>query len=367
MKTELLNRIFLTDVPLLDVRAPVEFAQGAFPNAVNLPILNDAEREQVGISYKQHGPAAAADLGHELVSGATREQRIGQWVSFLELYPDAYLYCFRGGQRSEIAQQWILAAGRSVTRIEGGFKKMRNYLRTIFDDLPAMTIVSGKTGVGKTELINKIEHSLDLEGYANHRGSAFGNRVTPQPNQVNFENAVAIALLKAAQSDSDRSLAVEDEGRMIGRLNLPVSLHTMMKKAPIVLLEDSLENRVHRIYQEYVVDQLLALVRMNEASEHGEVSQTEHLRDRYLAAMSAIRKRLGGVSYEKITQLMTHAFSLHTRGRENLPEQAHKDWIEQLLSHYYDPMYEYQIDQKRERIVESGNQVLLKDFFESQG
>jgi tRNA 2-selenouridine synthase len=365
MNTELLHRIFSREIPLLDVRAPLEFAQGAFPTAVNVPILNDAEREQVGISYKQHGAAAATTLGYELVSGNAREQRIALWMNFLESHPDAYLYCFRGGMRSEIAQQWIQSAGRSITRIEGGFKNMRNYLISVFDRLPPMTIISGKTGVGKTQLIHQIEHSLDLEGYANHRGSAFGQRVTPQPAQVSFENQVAIALLKSAPAGAAGStLAVEDEGRMIGRLNLPIPLHTAMKNAPIVLLEDSLENRVHRIYQEYVVDQLLAISGTNVPSTQGGLADIEYLRDKYLAAMSAIKKRLGGVSFDKITSVMSHAFSQHVQGHEDLLEQAHKDWIGQLLTLYYDPMYEYQINLKRDRIVESGDQAQLKHFFD---
>jgi tRNA 2-selenouridine synthase len=242
---------------------------------------------------------------------------------------------------------------------------MRNYLISVFDRLPPMTIISGKTGVGKTQLIHQIEHSLDLEGYANHRGSAFGQRVTPQPAQVSFENQVAIALLKSAPAGAAGStLAVEDEGRMIGRLNLPIPLHTAMKNAPIVLLEDSLENRVHRIYQEYVVDQLLAISGTNVPSTQGGLADIEYLRDKYLAAMSAIKKRLGGVSFDKITSVMSHAFSLHVKGHEDLLEQAHKDWIGQLLTLYYDPMYEYQINLKRDRIVESGDQAQLKHFFD---
>ncbi len=33
--------LFINDVPLLDVRAPVEFNQGAFPNSVNISKLLD--------------------------------------------------------------------------------------------------------------------------------------------------------------------------------------------------------------------------------------------------------------------------------------------------------------------------------------
>ena len=54
--------LFLRDVPLLDVRAPVEFAQGAFPNADNLPLLTDTERHEVGLRYNDEGQPAAIEL-----------------------------------------------------------------------------------------------------------------------------------------------------------------------------------------------------------------------------------------------------------------------------------------------------------------
>ncbi|HCN72187.1 MAG TPA: tRNA 2-selenouridine(34) synthase MnmH, partial [Pusillimonas sp.] len=60
------RRLFLDSVPLMDVRAPIEFKKGAFPGAVNLPLMNDIERQKVGTCYKQHGQEAAIELGHKL-------------------------------------------------------------------------------------------------------------------------------------------------------------------------------------------------------------------------------------------------------------------------------------------------------------
>ena len=76
--------LFLNDAPLMDVRAPAEFSQGAFPNASSLPLLSDDERAQVGICYKQRGQAAAIELGHTLVSGAARRARLAQWAGLLQ-------------------------------------------------------------------------------------------------------------------------------------------------------------------------------------------------------------------------------------------------------------------------------------------
>ena len=67
------------NTPLIDVRAPVEFAQGSLPGAVNLPLMDDEERRQVGIAYKQQGQQAAIALGERLVSGAVKQSRVLAW------------------------------------------------------------------------------------------------------------------------------------------------------------------------------------------------------------------------------------------------------------------------------------------------
>ena len=91
------RELFLGDVKMMDVRAPVEFGKGAFPNVINLPLMNDIERQKVGTSYKQNGQQAAIALGHELVCGQIKAERIEAWASFAKANPEGYLYCFRGG------------------------------------------------------------------------------------------------------------------------------------------------------------------------------------------------------------------------------------------------------------------------------
>jgi tRNA 2-selenouridine synthase len=91
------RRIFLYDVPILDTRAPLEFARGAFPCAVNVPLMNDEEREQVGRCYKASGQQAALELGHQLVRGSVKDQRVAAWKNFVAEHPQGYLYCFRVG------------------------------------------------------------------------------------------------------------------------------------------------------------------------------------------------------------------------------------------------------------------------------
>ena len=128
-----MKKLFLDNIPLIDVRAEVEFSQGAFPSARNFPILNDEERRLVGICYKEDGPEAAEAYGFELVSGASREKRINQWLAFIKENPTAQLYCFRGGKRSQIATQWLSDAGKDVNRIAGGYKSLRRFLLNQFE------------------------------------------------------------------------------------------------------------------------------------------------------------------------------------------------------------------------------------------
>ncbi len=191
--------IFVNDIPLLDVRAPVEFNQGAFPNSVNIPLMDDDEREAVGIRYKEQGQDSAILLGSELVTAEKRENRTQKWKTFFAQNPGGVLYCFRGGLRSKISQQWIADSlkdsDKPYPRVDGGYKAMRTFLlesiERISKNIPII-VLGGRTGSGKTRLLKQLRNSIDLEGLANHRGSAFGPTATPQPTPINFENALAV-------------------------------------------------------------------------------------------------------------------------------------------------------------------------------
>jgi len=351
-----MTKLFLADTPMIDVRAAIEFNLGAFPSATNLPILNDEERHQVGICYKTKGAQSAEQLGESLVSGEVRESRLTRWVSFIRQHPESVLYCFRGGKRSQIACDWLQASGIQITRVPGGYKAMRRFLLSQFDDLPDFTVVSGKTGVGKTILLEQLPHSLDLEGHAHHRGSAFGRHIEPQPTQIAFENAVAISLLKLSQSNLRTSLYLEDEGRLIGRVHLPPELQAAMKESPIVLLEDSLINRVQRIYEEYILIQWQTYRQKFVETAHQEFC------DYLLNAIDAIRKRLGGVGHAEIRQLVEAALEDQIGG----DFEPHKKWIQRLLEDYYDPMYNYQLEKKAERILFRGSMQEIIDRSQHQ-
>ena len=336
---DLFTQLFTDEVPLLDVRAAAEFNRGAFPTAANLPILHDAERHDIGICYKNKGQVEATRLGHRLVSGKARRQRLAAWAAYIDKHPSALLYCFRGGQRSRIAVSWLKQADIHIEPIDGGYKALRSFLIEQFSDLPTLIVIAGKTGTGKTELLRQVSNRVDLEGRANHRGSAFGQRLTAQPTQINFENTIAIDFLK----NKGGKVFLEDEGRMIGSLQLPAPLQDMMRKAPLYLLEDRLDNRVARIHADYIVEPQVALQAVG-------IDTVAFLSARYQAALLSIRRRLGGRRQVELGVIMAQAFKQQAKGDNSY----HKEWIRGLLTDYYDPMYAYQLEKKQQRIVKSG-------------
>lgn len=349
-----LHGLFMHDVPLLDVRAPVEFAEGAFPNAENHPLIDDDERHLIGIAYKEHGQDQAIELGEELVSGERKAQRIEQWQAFLQRHPDAVLYCFRGGMRSKTSQRWLLKeAGISCPRVRGGYKAMRRFLIDQIERNSALSepvVIGGRTGVGKTRLLAHCNARIDLEGLAHHRGSAFGHHPQPQPTQIDFENAFSIALLKQVAADN-RAFVVEDESRNIGSRHIPPVFFSRLEAAPLVLLEATDEERVDITLQEYVHDSLTSF-QLESGKQAGFDRWSAYLKN----SLDRIRRRLGGERHAKVGKMLQDALDLHA---DSGITEGHRAWIAFLLHEYYDGMYEYQLSKKAERVVFSGDQAAV--------
>ncbi|NBF11817.1 tRNA 2-selenouridine(34) synthase MnmH [Pseudomonas sp. Fl4BN1] len=351
--------IFLNDRPMMDTRAPIEFAKGAFPGVLNLPLMTDQERQRVGTCYKQQGQQAAIVLGHQLVSGEVKAQRVQAWADFAKAHPDGLLYCFRGGMRSQIAQQWLKDAGIDYPRVGGGYKAMRTFLlETIEQALQQcdFVLLGGMTGTGKTEVLGQLEHAVDLEGHANHRGSSFGRRATGQPSNIDFENRLAVDLLKKRDRGL-QSFVLEDENRMIGSCALPLSLYQGMQGFPMVWLEDSLESRVQRILDDYVVNLSAEFVEL-----HGEQGFAQFA-ERLLESLNRIHKRLGGERHQRLFLLMEAALAEQARSGD---VELHRAWIEGLLGEYYDPMYAFQRESKGARIEFTGDHAAVLDYLRNR-
>jgi len=352
---QLFQKIFLNDLPMMDLRAPSEFAQGAFPNTTNIPLMNDQQRAQVGTVYKKQGQDAAIQLGHQLVSGAHKDALIQRWSEFCAQNPEGALYCFRGGLRSKTVANWLTEAGVDYPRIEGGYKALRQYLIGTTAELVAQNnlwIIGGRTGCAKTDFVNAWQQGIDLEGLANHRGSSFGRRSTPQPTVISFENAIAIELLKKSQLG--KHIVLEDEGVTIGSCSLPLVLREAMKKAPILLLELPFEQRVETILNDYIIGLSEEYIALDGALGYDRYQQA------MLDALERIKKRLGGVLFDQLSGDLSLA--LKTRDLDD-----HRTWIDKLLRKYYDPMYNYQIEKKQDRVVYQGDAKSLKQYLLAKG
>ena len=355
-----LESLLLNDIPLIDTRSPVEFAKGSLPTAINLPLMTDEEREAVGTCYKEQGQDAAVRLGHELVAGDRKEQRVGAWKTFVAQHPEGALFCFRGGMRSEIAQRWLKDAGVDYPRIKGGYKAIRRWLTDSTDQLIEQTpilLLGGPTGAAKTRILNEgnagapIPGSVDLEGLANHRGSAFGRRVTEQPTQIGFELALGVRLLKHRHAGQQK-LILEDEGRLIGRCALPLSLQAARHDADWIQLDASVDTRVEHSYENYILQNLEELMIQDAALGF------ERFATGLLESLERIQKRLGGQRYAELKAVMQDALAAHERGN---PE-AHKAWISELLTGYYDPMYDYQMNNRTKAPLFRGTEQEVVEY-----
>ncbi|MDO9317228.1 MAG: tRNA 2-selenouridine(34) synthase MnmH [Gammaproteobacteria bacterium] len=344
----LYRSLFLDKIPLLDVRAPIEFIKGAFPLASNLPLLDDDERRRVGTAYKLTGQQAAIDLGHRLVCGEIKEQRVEAWKQWRQAHPQGWLYCFRGGLRSQIAQQWLSDAGVQIPRVPGGYKALRQFLTETIEEVSEtrhFVVVAGPTGSGKTALLRSLTASADLEGLAGHRGSAFGSQLGGQPEQINFENALAIRFLQLSALGAG-VWYLEDESKAIGSLSVPHRLYEAMRRSPLALIRAPLETRTNTILNDYICENLLEFQQADPALGFTRFSQY------LLGSLARIQRRLGGDRYQEIAGDMQEALRIQTDSGDT---DAHAVWIVKLLQHYYDPMYAYQLSKRQVSVSFEGS------------
>lgn len=334
---------------LIDVRAPIEFKKGALPGAVNLPILNNDERERVGTCYKQHGQDAAIDLGNQLVSGPTKLERVDAWRAFISQNPDTKIYCFRGGLRSKTAQAWLRDVGIECEVLIGGYKGIRQKfmedLALSLTELP-LVIVGGRTGTGKTSLLSRLPASIDLEGLARHRGSSFGATLQQQPSNVDFEHALTLQFLQHRKQQVHR-VFLEDEARMVGRVCIPEVVRQKMEIAPLVLLEATTAERVANVIKDYIID-LCSQYQARDGDELGFDNFILH----HQSGLDRVKKRMGGQNHQLVCGLLSDA-SGQFKSCED--PGVFEPYVQFLLKRYYDPMYDYQLQKKRDRVQFVGN------------
>lgn len=309
----LINRKNLT---VIDVRSESEFQKGHIKGAVNIPILNDQERVEIGTIYKHEGRVSAVKRGLEIV-GPKMAEIYGQYIDLQTNSNPIAFYCWRGGMRSHIAASLNQWSGKPTIQLLGGYKSYRTFVQSTFDRPFEFLVLGGKTGSGKTEILHHLSlkkyQVLDLEGLANHKGSAFGGLGYPaQPSTEMFENLIFESI---EGFNSELPIIVENESRLIGTCFIPNSLWNRFNSSKILVLHVDINTRIKRLSKEY---------------SHFEVSL---LKDK----TTQLRKRLGG-------QHLNEAINA-------LENKDFEFWIQKLLV-YYDKTYDYSIENNRYRIIE---------------
>jgi tRNA 2-selenouridine synthase len=247
---------------ILDVRSEKEFTESHLPHAVSFPILDNKERREVGLLYKQRGRDAAVTRAVEFATPKLdplrqlAQEAVNQGKTPL-------IYCWRGGGRSAYTTSQLIHMGFKAIRLKGGHKA---YRRLVYEALyrstqPEFLILKGLTGVGKTDLLHMISPTykvLDLESYARHCASSFGSipfelkGTHHRTSQKKFEDEIYSTLYLSEVSTSPAGILAESESKRIGHLFVPPGVFEAMTSATTIEVTCSIEKRVERIHREYI-------------------------------------------------------------------------------------------------------------------
>ena len=244
---------------LIDVRAPIEFFKGHISSAINIPLFEDIERAEIGTLYKQQGKDIAVSRGLEIVS--PKMVSFVNEVKSLTKNKKVFVYCFRGGMRSNSFAWLMNTAGLDAKILRGGYKAFRNNVLKYFEQEKKLILLGGNTGSGKTDVLKQLMLSqyqvIDLEGLANHKGSAFGsiNEKKQNPQQI-FENTL---YEQFSNMNEELPIMLEDESQSIGYNKIPHGLWLQMKKAIILKLNIPFEVRVNKLVFDYTTVDINAL------------------------------------------------------------------------------------------------------------
>lgn len=294
---------------IIDTRSPAEFAEDHLPGAINCPVLDDAQRAEVGTLYKQNSPFAARRVGAALVAENIAHHLRTAFADRPKHWRPL-VYCWRGGQRSGAMTIVLRQVGWDARQLEGGYKAYRRRVVTELAALPLpleFVVIGGPTGSAKSRVLQALaergEQVLDLEALASHKGSVLGLVPgQPQPSQKAFESALWRAL---ARLDREHPVFVEAESRKIGRLQVPETLIERMRAARGVAIDAPLAARVEFLIGDY--DYMLR--------------DPEYL----IGRIEALRPLRGNETVDRWIDLAR--------------DQHWSELVESLLNNHYDPLY----------------------------
>lgn len=300
---------------VIDVRSPGEFAKGNIPGAVNIPLFTNQERAEVGTVYVQQSKEKAIELGYQFVNPKL------QW--FLEESrkvsgtKPVIIYCWRGGMRSHAFAEHLYKNGfKNVSLIVGGYKSFRNHVLHFFEQPFNLRVLGGYTGSGKTYILKSLkvlgEQVVDLEGLAQHKGSAFG--AIGEKAQPTIEQFEAALFLELKELNLQVPIWMEDESINIGKVKIPVNLYHQIRAQNVYFIDIPKEKRAEHLSVEY--------------STFG-----NHL---IIDAIHVISKKLGGQNVKLAIELL---------------EQNNYYEVALLVLKYYDKAYLRGVDSRNQEKV----------------
>ena len=321
---------------IIDVRSESEYALDHIPGAINCPVLNNAQRIEVGTLYKQSSAFDAKKLGAALVA-----QNVAHHLEhhFRDHTRDwkPLIYCWRGGNRSGAMAHILAKIGWPVHQLDGGYKEYRRFITQQINQQAqklSFQVICGPTGSGKSRLLQTLAAQggqvLDLEKLAAHRGSVLGNLpAESQPTQKMFESRIWETLRHFV---SDRPVYVESESKKIGNCRVPELLMEKMRASPCIALELSSESRVQLLMEDYAhfvqqphllslqLDHLITLhgrekiKRWHALAEAGDLTNlvhellTEHYDPAYLRSIQRNFLQLSSAQSLTLANISTNAF-----------------------------------------------------------
>lgn len=301
----------------IDGRSETEFAEGTIPGAVNVPILNNDERREIGICYKKEGSKVARRRGVDVVSPKIPSLISSVESAMTDQKQTIVLFCWRGGMRSRAFTTFLNLAGYKTYQLIGGYKAFRRHIIDYFEQPQwgRLLVLRGMTGVGKTVLLHRLKKDnyrvLDIEGLANHRGSTFGGfGLPPQPTQKQFD---ALLWRELRKSKPDDIIISEGESKRVGSVRLPDNLYNALQIEKSLWIEAGLDFRAKVILDDYPVG--------------------PHLKEAFSGRIEGLKNRLGGSKVKELQGLIDN---------QNWPKL-----VEMLMIDYYDPLYMHTKPERR--------------------
>lgn len=290
---------------MVDVRTPAEYAKGHIPGSHNIPLFTNDERVIIGTTYKQVGKQEAIELGLEIVG--PKMATIVREAKALSGGKPLLIYCWRGGMRSGSVGWLLQMAGMKVYQLTGGYKQYRKHFYELMKRHSWQFVnLGGRTGSGKTEILHHLtllgEQVIDLEGLANHRGSAYGQLgLPPQPTNEHFENLLHHTLTRMMP---DQRIWVESESQRIGCMFIADEFYRLISQCPLINIIIPTQKRIERLVRDYAC----------------------FPKEMLLESSMKIKKRLGGLVMQQVT---------------NAIEQGDFTTVAALTLQYYDKTYDY--------------------------